>query len=116
MKITKIDVMQVNTTELKAKTNWRPVICRIFTDAGIYGDGEAALAYGIAVPAAFGMVRDLAQLIIGMDPLDNEVIWDELYKRTFWGQNGGPVVFAGISALDIALWDIKGEILQCARI
>lgn len=53
-------------------------------------------------PAAAGMIRDLATLIIGMDPLDNEVIWDKLYKSTFWGQNGGPVVFSGISALDIA--------------
>ena len=44
-----------------------------------------------------------------MDPLDNEVVWDTLYKNTFWGQNGGPVVFAGISAIDFALWDIRGK-------
>ena len=107
MKITKVDVMQVNDPGVHM--GWRPVICRIYTDEGIYGDGEAALAYGVAAPAAFGMVQDLAKLIIGMDPLKNEVIWDKLYKETFWGQNGGPVVFAGISALDIALWDIKGK-------
>ena len=106
MKIKKIDVMQV---ECKEDPAWRPVICRIYTDEGIYGDGEAAMAYGIGAPAAFGMVKDLASMIIGMDPLDNEVIWDKLYKRSFWGQNGGPVVFSGISALDIALWDIKGK-------
>lgn len=105
MKITHVDVMQLKTK----RESWRPIVCRIYTDEGIYGDGEAALAYGIAAPAAFGMVRDLATMIIGMDPLDNEVIWDKLYKETFWGQNGGPVVFAGISALDIALWDIKGK-------
>ena len=107
MKITKVDVI----LEKPAKENpgWRPIFCRIFTDKGIYGDGEAALAYGTASPAAFGMIKDLAKLIIGMDPLDNEVIWDKLYKSTFWGQNGGPVVFAGISAIDIALWDIKGK-------
>ena len=106
MKITKVDVMQ-----LHARNNpvWRPVVCRIYTDEGIYGDGEAALSYGIGAPAAFGMIKDLASLIIGMDPLENEVIWDKLYKTTFWGQNGGPVVFAGISAIDIALWDIKGK-------
>ena len=105
MKMTKVDVMQVRTPN----PSWRPILCRIYTDEGIFGDGEAALAYGIAAPAAFGMIRDLAPLIIGMDPLDNEVIWDKLYKNTFWGQNGGPVVFAGISAIDIALWDIKGK-------
>ncbi len=107
MKITKVDVMQVNADS--GLFPWRPVICRVFTDEGLYGDGEAALSYGVAAPAAFGMIKDLTALIIGMDPLDNEVIWDKLYKTTFWGQNGGPVVFAGISALDIALWDIKGK-------
>ncbi|MST55780.1 mandelate racemase/muconate lactonizing enzyme family protein [Pyramidobacter sp. SM-530-WT-4B] len=105
MKITKVEIFEVKTR----RPVWRPVMCRIYTDEGIYGDGEAALAYGIASPAAAGMIRDLATLIIGMNPLDNEVIWDKLYKCTFWGQNGGPVVFAGISALDIALWDIKGK-------
>ena len=106
MKITHVDVF---APEIKERPIWRPVMCRIYTDEGIYGDGEAALAYGTASPAAFGMVKDLAKLIIGMDPLDNEVIWDKLYKSTFWGQNGGPVVFAGMSAIDIALWDIKGK-------
>ena len=106
MKITQIDIM---TPHIQENPMWRPILCRIHTDEGIYGDGEAALAYGIASPAAAGMIRDLATLIIGMDPLDSEVIWDKLYKSTFWGQNGGPVVFAGISALDIALWDIKGK-------
>lgn len=48
-------------------------------------------------------------MVIGMDPLDNEVIWDKLYRSTFWGQNGGPVTFSAISAIDIALWDIKGK-------
>ena len=105
MKITKVEVFQVHSD----RPSWRPILCRIHTDEGIYGDGEAALAYGCAHAAAFGMIKDLSTLIIGMDPLDNEVIWDKLYKSTFWGQNGGPVVFAGISAIDIALWDIKGK-------
>ena len=105
MKITQVDIFVPKVEGMP----WRPVLCRIYTDEGIYGDGEAALAYGIASPAAVGMIQDLAQLIIGMDPLDNEVIWDKLYKTTFWGQNGGPVVFSGISAVDIALWDIKGK-------
>lgn len=105
MKITKVDVLLVTTTN----PIWRPILCRIHTDEGIYGDGEAAVAYVSAQTAAFGMIQDLAKLIVGMDPLKNEVIWDKLYKTTFWGQNGGPVIFAGISALDIAMWDIKGK-------
>lgn len=108
MKITKIDVMLVNL-DCPDNVGWEPIVCRVYTDEGIYGDGEAALAYGRASRAAFGMIQDLAGLLIGRDPLDHEVIWEKLYKSIFWGQNGGPVVFAGISALDIALWDIKGK-------
>lgn len=107
MKITKVDVLHLKT-ELKNGA-WRPIVCRIYTDEGIYGDGEAALAYGEAQSAAFGMIQNFAKLIIGMNPLDHEIIWDKLYRSTFWGQNGGPVIFSGISAIDIALWDIKGK-------
>lgn len=107
MKITKVDVLHLKTN-LK-NGHWRPIVCRIYTDEGIYGDGEAALAYGESQIAAFGIVQNFAKLIIDMDPLQHEVIWDKLYRTTFWGQNGGPVIFAGISAIDIALWDIKGK-------
>ena len=113
MKITKIDVMLLHSSkEMKevepgapADWNniaWRPVVCRIYTDEGIYGDGEAAMAYGSAAPGAFGMVKELAGMIIGADPMKTEPIWDKIYKQTFWGQNGGPVFFAGLSALYMA--------------
>ena len=105
MKITKVDVFKVTDP---GSPGIYPVLCRIYTDEGIYGDGEAALSYGIGATAAFGMVQDLANIIIGMDPLENEVIWDKMYRTTFWGQNGG-VFTAGMSAIDIALWDIRGK-------
>lgn len=106
MKIIKVDVMQLGTD---VRPDWRPIVCRIYTDEGIYGDGEAAMAYDVGALGAFGMLQELAKMVIGMDPLDNEVIWDKLYRSTFWGQNGGPVTFSAISAIDIALWDIKGK-------
>ena len=106
MKIVKVDVMQLGTD---VRPDWRPIVCRIYTDEGIYGDGEAAMAYDVGALGAFGMLQELAKMVIGMDPLDNEVIWDKLYRSTFWEQNGGPVTFSAISAIDIALWDIKGK-------
>lgn len=120
MKVTKIDVMLLKPRkEMKPMDEsngmdwnnipWRPVVCRVYTDEGIYGDGEAAMAYGVGAPGAFGMLQDFAKLLIGKDPLKNEKIWEDMYKTTFWGQNGGPAVFAAMSALDIALWDIKGK-------
>ncbi|MBR2520998.1 MAG: mandelate racemase/muconate lactonizing enzyme family protein [Oscillospiraceae bacterium] len=106
MKITKVDIFAFNC---HVPIPFKPVGCRIYTDEGVYGDGEAALSYGTGASAAFGMVKDLSALIIGMDPLDNEVVWDKLHRTTFWGQAAGPVVAAGISAIDMALWDIKGK-------
>lgn len=108
MKITKVDVMIMDLQPEDNKT-WKPVLCRVYTDAGIYGDGEAAMAYGCGSTGAFSTVVDFAKKIVGMDPLQTELIWETLYKETFWGQNGGPVIFSAISALDVALWDIKGK-------
>ena len=42
MKITKIDLLYSDPVE----DNWRPSFCRIYTDRGIYVDGEVALSYG----------------------------------------------------------------------
>ncbi len=107
MKIVKVEVLKVKTL----RATWRPVFCRIYSDEGIYGDGEAALAYGQAAEAGFSAVKEFAGLILGMDPLKNEMIWEKLYRTTFWAQNGGPVIFAAIGALDMALWDLKGKAL-----
>ena len=106
MKITKVEVFYVDDIE---NPIIHQVLCRVYTDNGLYGDGEAAMSYGVGARAAYGMVQDLANLIIGMDPLENEKIWDKMYRTTFWGQNGGGVFTAGMSAIDIALWDIKGK-------
>ena len=38
-----------------------------------------------------------------------ESIWNKLQQETFWGLGGGTVIFSAISAIDIALWDIKGK-------
>jgi len=58
------------------------------------------------------MVKHLAgRFLIGADPFRAEQLWDEMYRRTFWAQGGGPVVFGGMSAIDEALWDIKGKAL-----
>ena len=67
------------------------------------------MAYGRGGTAAYGMVCDLAQFIMGMNPLQTELIWEKMYKEIFWGQNGGPVIFSAMAAIDTALWDIKGK-------
>ena len=39
----------------------------------------------------------------------SEAIREQLFRTTFWGMGGGTVINAGMSAIDIALWDIKGK-------
>ncbi|QDR83390.1 mandelate racemase/muconate lactonizing enzyme family protein [Sporomusa termitida] len=112
MKITSVDIIDVANDFSSATSKWRPVVVRVNTDEGISGFGEVGLAYGVGASAGFGMAKDLAQLILGLDPMKNEAIWDMMQKKTFWGQGGGTVFSAGMSGIDIALWDIKGKALN----
>jgi galactonate dehydratase len=89
-----------------------PIILRLWTEDGISGLGEAAIAYGAGATAAAGMIRDLVEtLVLGQDARRIEAIWSSLYDHSFWAKGGGPIVFAGISAIETALWDIKGKAL-----
>lgn len=113
MKITSIDVMQIPSGNGGASRGaWSPVIVRVNTDEGISGYGEVGLAYGKGWRAGFGMACDFAEAIIGEDPMNSEAIWNSLFRNTFWGMGGGTVVSAAMSAIDIALWDIKGKALN----
>ena len=84
-------------------------LVEVFTDAGISGWGEA-FAQGLEPPeiAAAVIEHALKPLIIGVDPLDTEVLWHRMYHQTRdYGRKGS--VIAGISAVDTALWDIAGK-------
>ena len=112
MKIISVDIIDVANDFRSATSKWRPVVVRINTDEGISGFGEVGLAYGVGASAGFGMAKDLAEIIIGMDPMGNEAIWDKMQRKTFWGQGGGTIFSAGMSGIDIALWDIKGKVFN----
>lgn len=115
MKIVSAEILHIQTgipfTSVKGThvLPWRPIILKLMTDEGIYGLGEVALAYGSASHAGAGILKDFCPAILGMDPFDTEAIWNKLMKKTFWGQGGGTVIFGGMSAVDIACWDIKGK-------
>ena len=96
---------------LVAAGKLHPVIVELLTDEGVTGIGEAAIAYGMGGTASAGMVKDLAARIVGRDPSRIEELWSELYDHSFWAKGGGAIVFAGISAIEQALWDIKGKSL-----
>ena len=107
MKITKVDVMALEKD--MGCGGSRPIIVKIYTDEGIYGIGEAGVAIGTGSRGAFEVLKDFAPMIKGMDPLAHEVIWEKLFKTSFWGQGNGAIMMSAISAVDTALWDIKGK-------
>ncbi len=106
MKITSIDLIAL---EPRPSEGMRPIITRINTDEGIYGLGEAGIAIITGARACFELLKDYAPLLIGRNPLDINVIWDQLFRDTFWAMSNGPVVMSAISALDTSLWDIKAK-------
>jgi len=77
------------------------------TDAGIYGVGEAGLT-GREL-AVMGAIEHLKPLLIGQDPARIGHIWQMLFRGGFFPAQR--VVTSAMSAIDIALWDIKGKAL-----
>ena len=110
MKITKIDVYMLDAGEQRKKR--RPVVCRIHTDEGIYGDGEAGVAYGVGATGAFGVIQDLGAMLIGADPMNIDAAWYDMVNNSSWGLCGGAIFYAALSALNIAMMDIKGKYLN----
>jgi galactonate dehydratase len=87
-----------------------PIVLELETDDGLVGLGEAAVSFGLGGPATAEMIREICdRYLIGRDPSDIEAIWAELYDQSFWARGGGPITFGAISAIDIALWDLKGK-------
>ncbi len=84
------------------------LVVEIDCDDGTTGIGNAALA-----PHATKATIDtyLRPLLIGTDPLDSEYIWQSMYRRTLpFGRKG--IGMVAISAVDLAVWDAKGKILN----
>jgi D-galactarolactone cycloisomerase len=85
-------------------------LCVVRTDEGLEGVGEAFYFGGPATVVATLIREGLGPLLVGKDPLDTGVIWDILYNWTRdQGQKG--LTVSAISAIDIALWDLKGQAL-----
>ena len=110
MKIVSVDVMLL-PEDKPSFASQRPVLCRVKTDEGIYGLGEAGTTFFTGSDAVFAMIKEQAKFILGMDPMENEVIWNKIYSGAYWTKGNGPIVFAALSAIDTAIWDIKGKAL-----
>ncbi len=80
---------------------------RVYTDQGIYGQGEAT----DAATGTVSLIRSWKRMLVGRDPLDVEAIWERIRTNgIFAGAQGGQYVTA-MSGLEIALWDLAGKAL-----
>jgi len=80
---------------------------KVETDAGLYGMGEFGITW--KEQAGVGAVQHMKHHLLGEDPLNTEWIWQKLFRGDFFP--GGRINMAAQSAIDLALWDIKGKAL-----
>jgi galactonate dehydratase len=83
----------------------------VTTDEGITGWGEITTTTKIANRALTAMLRQISSMMVGEDPSHIEQLWHKLFRSfTYMGSRGAAVEC--VSAIDIALWDIRGKKLD----
>lgn len=101
--------MKITGIKTHLLKEWRTLLIVVVeTDEGIYGLGESGLTS--REYAVQGMIRDLETLLIGQDPFQIEHLWQVMWRSGF--HPSGQVLSSAISAIDTALYDIKGKALD----
>ena len=83
------------------------MLVKVETDEGLHGWGESGLSG--RERAVVGAVEHYREFLVGRDPMRAGALWQEMYRSQYF--EGGRVLAAAISAIDIALHDIKGKAL-----
>src|ERR1700733_9694988 len=102
-----LTVKDVKVITTSGGRNYRWIFLKVITsEPGLYGIGSANNNYEtMAVVAA--LEQHLKPWLIGKDPDRIEDLWQSAQMRTYW--RNGPVNNNVLSAMDMALWDIKGK-------
>jgi L-rhamnonate dehydratase len=115
MKITEIvcQILRIKNVEAKTASSQDSVLVRVKTDTGLEGIGEAdsspeMVKAVIDAPFSHNVATGLRTLLIGQNPLDTERLWQTMYRRTMYAGRRS-VTITAMSAIDMALWDIKGK-------
>lgn len=87
------------------RTNW--VFVRVRADNGLHGWGEATLEYRERTVTE--ALAELEHTLRGRDLRNIEGWWQEAYRDAYW--RGGAVLTSALSAVEMALWDLKGKSL-----
>ena len=96
--------MKITSIELLPASKY--LFIKLYTDEGIYGTGEVG-AWGY-LDGCVGILKKMEGYLIGQDPFRIEHHWNYLYRSMYFR---GSILMSALSAIDIALWDIKGKAL-----
>ena len=100
-------ISAVKSYPIQGDGNARYFIVKVETDEGIHGLGEAGIQFWAG--AIRQAVEHLSELLIGQDPFSTEKLWQHMFRGMFFPADR--VYACAMSAIDIALWDIKGKAL-----
>ncbi|MDF1512564.1 MAG: enolase C-terminal domain-like protein [Anaerolineae bacterium] len=104
-------IFVIRTNKLSPRQRRMPwpgsVLVEIESDEGITGVGLG----GGGKAGAIAVEHYLSPLLLGENPLDISRLWELMYRASYrYGQAG--LMIMAISALDLALWDLKGKALR----
>jgi L-alanine-DL-glutamate epimerase-like enolase superfamily enzyme len=114
MRIKKVDIFPIAYIEPNDDDSTRHVVlARIESEDGTVGWGECVTIFREATYATAALLQyGLAEVVVGRDAYDIRAIWEALREKTWWYGDGGGIAAFAISALDMALWDLKGKLLN----
>src|SRR3954462_10145185 len=115
MKITQIicQILRVRSVQKKTASSQDVVLVRVRTDSGLEGIGEAdaspeVIKAIVDAPFSHNIACGLREILLGENALETERLWQKMLRRTqYFGRTS--VTIAAMSAVDMALWDLKGK-------
>lgn len=84
-------------------------LCKITTEDGEVGWGESITQFPEASFATKHVIEGMAEHLVGRDPAHTEALWRRNKDQAWWYGYGGGIASYAVSAIDIALWDLKGK-------
>ena len=117
MKIADIEVIELRVPGWTGETfdgSYDNCLVLVHTDEGLTGIAEvdsvpSVIRAIIDAPRSHSHAMGLKEIVVGQDPTDVEGLWDRMYDLTSYFGRRGAVIHA-ISAVDIALWDLRGKV------
>ena len=101
----KLKITDVRTAEVRVHGLQTHI--RVYTDQGLYGQGEST----DAAVGTVSLVNQFRRLLVGQDPLNVDALWERIrVSGIFAGAQGGQYVTA-LTGIEIALWDLAGKAL-----